>query len=352
MDLFTPFRLGRLTLPNRVVMAPMTRSRAVGGVPNDLMRAYYAQRSSAGLMITEGIAPSPDGLGYARIPGLYSGAQVVGWRTVTDAVHAAGGRLIAQLMHTGRIGHPDNMPAGARIVAPSAVAAAGVMYTDHAGPQPLPVPEAMTAADLAATRDAFVTAARNAIAAGFDGIELHAANGYLLEQFLHPHTNRRADRHGGGVAQRARFVVEIADACGEAIGRDRVAIRISPFSTFNDLPAHAEVEAQYTMLAGALRGLLYVHMVTNTHADFAATAAAIRGAFGGPVMLNGGFDAVRAEAALAAGDAELVSFGRPFIANPDLVGRLQRGAALASPEPATFYTAGARGYVDYPPLGA
>ena len=209
---------------------------------------------------------------------------------------------------------------------------------------------AMTQKDLRDTRIEFVSAAKNAIEAGFDGIELHAANGYLLEQFLHPHANRRGDVYGGTVENRARFVVEVADACGEAIGRDRVAVHLSPFSTFNDLPQHDEVHAQHTSLARALRGLLYVHLVSSAHDGFSTTAEAIRDAFGGPVMHNGGFDADRAEATIAGGRAELVSFGRPFIANPDLVERMKRGALLAAPEPATFYTPGARGYVDYLPL--
>lgn len=350
MALFDTLRLGRMELPNRIVMAPMTRSRAVGGVPNELMRDYYGQRASAGLIVTEGVAPSPNGLGYARIPGLFSREQVDGWRAVTARVHAGGGRIVAQLMHTGRIGHPQNLPEGARIVAPSAVGAAGAMYTDAAGPQPMPVPEAMTEADLRAAVQEFVVAAENAIEAGFDGVELHAANGYLLEQFLSPHTNRHDDAYGGSVERRARFVVEVVEAVAVAIGRDRVGIRLSPFNTFNDMVVYDEVAAQYATLARSLRGLLYVHVLQNPHPGFAATLAALREASGGPLVLNGGFDAAHAEAALASGRTDLVSFGRPFIANPDLVSRLQRGAPLASPDPATFYTPGPRGYVDYPAL--
>ncbi|MDQ3037052.1 MAG: alkene reductase [Myxococcota bacterium] len=352
MDLFSPFRLGALELPNRVVMAPMTRSRALGGVPNELMRDYYAQRASAGLIITEGTAPSPDGLGYARIPGLFSSEQIRGWRGVTGAVHAAGGRIVAQLMATGRIAHPHNQPPGARVVAPSAVRAAGTMYTDAAGPQPFPPPEAMSAGDVRQAREDIVRAAENAIEAGFDGVELHGANGYLLEQFLHPHTNRRADAYGGSVEARARFVVEVVHASVAAIGAERVGIRLSPFSTFNDLPAHDEVEAQYTTLAGSLRGILYVHLIASQHDGFASTASAIRRAFGGPTILNGGIDAARAQAELDAGRAELIAFGRPFIANPDLVARMEQELALATAEPSTFYTAGPQGYVDYPPHGA
>jgi N-ethylmaleimide reductase len=350
MDLFSAYRLGPLELPNRVVMAPMTRSRSIGNVPGDLTRSYYEQRASAGLIITEGIAPSPDGLGYARIPGLYSPAQIAGFRAVTDAVHAAGGRIFAQLMHVGRITHPSNMPVGARALAPSAVGAAGSMWTDEHGPQPMPVPEAMSSADVQAAREAFAQASRNAIAAGFDGVELHGANGYLLEQFLHPHTNRRSDHYGGDVGRRIRFVVETARAAAHAIGAERVGIRLSPHGTFNDLPPYPEVHATYAALAEALEGLLYVHLVGSTHADYADTARAIRAAFKGTVIHNGGFDGPRAREALARGDADLIAFGRPFIANPDLVERLRRGAPLAAPDPATFYSAGAEGYVDYPAL--
>lgn len=352
MNLFTPYRLGRLELPNRVVMAPMTRSRALGGVPNELMARYYAQRAGAGLIVTEGVAPAPSGLGYARIPGLFSAEQVAGFRAVTEAVHAAGGRIVAQLMHVGRIAHPANLPAGARALAPSAVGADGQMWTDAHGPQPLPVPEAMTAGEVREAREGFVRAARNAIEAGFDGVELHGANGYLLEQFLHPHTNRRTDEYGGGIEQRTRFVVEVARATADAIGADRLGIRLSPYSTFNDMPLHDAVDATYAALAAKLRGLGYVHLVQSSRAGYAETERKVRAAFGGPLIVNGGFDRERAEATLAAGQAELVAFGRPFISNPDLVARFAAGAPLASPDPATFYSAGSEGYVDYPALQA
>ncbi len=348
MDLFTPFRLGQLELPNRIVMAPMTRSRAIDNVPNDLMRDYYAQRASAGLIVTEGTAPSPNALGYARIPGIFSPAQIEGWLRVTEAVHAEGGRIVAQLMHTGRMAHPQNLPRGAHIMAPSAVRAEGMMYTDELGPQPMPEPQAMSDDQLRQTRDEFATAARNAVDAGFDGVELHAANGYLLEQFLHPHSNRRTDAYGGTAEKRARGLIEVIDAAVSAIGRDRVGIRLSPFSTLGDLPYHDETEEQYTRLAHALRGLLYVHLVASGHAAFERTHAAIQRAYRGPVILNGGFDDARAKLALASGRADLIAFGRPFIANPDLVRRMKSGAALAVPEPATFYTPGPRGYLDYP----
>lgn len=352
MKLFSSHRLGRIELSNRVVMAPMTRSRAIGNVPNELMRSYYSQRASAGLIVTEGVAPSPNALGYARIPGLFSPEQVTGWRAITEAVHAAGGRIVAQLMHTGRIGHPANLPAGARLLAPSAVRASGEMYTDALGPRPMPEPEAMGEGDLEEVRRELARAARNAADAGFDGVELHGANGYLLEQFLHPHTNRRADAHGGSVAARNRFVVEVAEATAQAIGAERVGVRLSPFNSFNDLPARrgGEVEEQYTALAGALRGLAYLHVVRHRDEHFPSTVAGMRYAFGGTMILNGGFDVASAEAELAAGTAELIAFGVPFIANPDLVDRLRRGAPLAAPDPATFYTPGPKGYVDYPPI--
>ncbi len=349
-DLFSPLALGRIELRNRIVMAPMTRSRALGNVPNPLMAEYYAQRATAGLIITEGVAPLPEGLGYARIPGLFSPAQIEGWRGVTDAVHGAGGRIFAQLMHVGRIAHQLNLPAGANVLAPSAVTAEGPMYTDQQGPQPMSAPAAMTEAELAAARDGYVQAARNAITAGFDGIELHGANGYLLEQFLSPHTNRREDGYGGSVAARARFVLEVVDASAKAIGADRVGIRLSPYNTYNDMRVHPEVDAQYVAVAEGLRkvGIAYVHLVGNPHEAAPATHARVRSAFGGITIANGGFDGERARATVADGGADLISFGRPFIANPDLVERLRGRSPLAAPNPATFYTPGGEGYVDYP----
>lgn len=350
MDLFSPFQLGPLALANRLVMAPMTRSRALGGLANDLIRTYYTQRATAGLIITEGTAPSANGLGYARIPGLFSEAQVASWRPVTEGVHAAGGKIVAQLMHVGRIAHPLNMPKGARVVAPSAVRAEGKMFTDQEGLVPFAEPEAMSAADLVAAKEEFVLASKNAIAAGFDGVELHGANGYLLEQFLHPHSNRREDGYGGSIEGRIRFVVEVAHACAAAVGKDKVAIRLSPYGTNGDLPAFdaKEVEAEYVALVQALSGLLYVHVVGSANPAAAATAQAMRAAFGGPFILNGGFDLARANATLAAGGADLISMGRPFIGNPDLVARLAGGKALAAFRPELFFSPGAEGYTDYP----
>jgi N-ethylmaleimide reductase len=274
--LFSKAKLGNLALQNHLVMCPLTRSRAVGNVPNDLMAEYYGQRASAGLIITEGTSPSPNGLGYARIPGIFSDAQVAGWKKVTDTVHARGGRIFVQLMHTGRIGHPLNLPAGAKVLAPSAVAAAGQMFTDAEGMQPHPVPAAMTADEIKSAIAEYAEAATNAVAAGFDGIELHAANGYLLEQFIRPNSNQRTDAYGGGIENRARFVLEAVEASIAAIGKDKVGIRLSPYGVFNDMPLYPEMEADYAYLAQKLNetGLTYVH----------------RRSFGGRRAAGAGFD--------------------------------------------------------------
>ncbi|MGZ5790400.1 MAG: alkene reductase, partial [Burkholderiaceae bacterium] len=237
-QLFSPTTLGPLTLQNRLVMSPLTRNRATGNVPNALMVTYYSQRASVGLIITEGTSPSPNGLGYPRIPGIFSAAQVAEWKKVTDAVHAKGAKIFMQLMHTGRIGHPLNLPAGARMLAPSAVGAAGEIYTDAEGMKPHPVPQAMTEADIKATIAEYVQAAKNAVAAGFDGVELHGANGYLLEQFIRPNTNQRTDAYGGAIEGRARFVLEVVDGVIGAIGKDKVGIRLSPYGVFNDMPLY------------------------------------------------------------------------------------------------------------------
>ena len=350
--LFRPMTLGELTLRNRIVMAPMTRSRADGNVPNALMAQYYGLRAEAGLIITEGTAPSPNGLGYARIPGFFSEAQIAGWRQITHAVHEAGGRIYAQLMHTGRVGHPANLPAGARIVAPSATAAPGEMWTDLQGLQAHPVPEAMSEADIAIAIDEFAQACRNAITADFDGVELHGANGYLIDQFLNLASNQRADRWGGPIENRIRFAVEVARAAAGAIGANRVGMRISPYGVFNGMVPDAETDALYLRLAEALNevGLVYIHIVDHsamgTPPVSAKLKALLRATFRGRYILSGGYDAQRANADLDAGKGDLVAFGRPFIANPDLVGKLRTGAPFRAPDPDTFYTPGPEGYVD------
>jgi N-ethylmaleimide reductase len=355
--LFSPLSFGELTLRNRTVMAPMTRCRAEGNVPNSLMAEYYAQRASAGLIITEGTSPSPNGLGYARIPGLFSKEQVAGWKVVTDAVRARGGHIFVQLMHTGRVGHPLNLPAGASLLAPSAVAAPGEMFTDQQGMQPHPTPRAMTADDIASTRAEFVTAAKNAIQAGFHGVELHGANGYLLEQFISPHTNQRTDEYGGSVANRIRYVVEVARETAAAIGGNKVGIRLSPYGVNAGMAAYDETEATHLALVEALvaTGIQYVHVVDHS-AMGAPTVPeslkdAMRRAWPRTFITSGGFDRARAEAALREGKADLVAFGRPFLANPDLPARLADARPLNAPDPSTFYTPGAKGYADYPALG-
>jgi N-ethylmaleimide reductase len=355
--LFSKTRLGPLALQNHLVMCPLTRNRAIGNVPNDLMAQYYAQRSTAGLIITEGTSPSPNGLGYARIPGSFSAAQVAGWKLVTAAVRAAGdAKMFMQLMHCGRIAHPLNLPPGARILAPSAIAAAGEMYTDTEGMKPNAMPQAMSEADIKIATDEYAQAARNAVAAGFEGVELHGANGYLIEQFVRPSSNQRTDRYGGSIENRSRFALEVAGEVMGAIGKDKVGIRLSPFGTFNDMPLYPEMEADYTYLARQLdaAGLLYVHLVD--HSSIGAPTvpdsmkATFRSVFKRTLILSGGYDAKRAESDLAAGKCDLVAVGRPILANPDLVARWKSGAAENAPDFATFYTPGPKGYTDYPAL--
>lgn len=355
--LFDPTTIRSLHVNNRVVMAPLTRSRAVeANTPNALMAEYYAQRAGAGLIIAEGTAPSPNGLGYARIPGLFNPAQVAGWKQVTDAVHARGGRMVVQLMHTGRVSHVDNLPTGAEVLSPTSETLPGEVHTDRHGMRPYSPPRAMDGADIARAIGEYANAARLAIEAGFDGVEVHAANGYLVEQFLNANVNTRRDDWGGSAAGRNRFALEVVRAAAAAIGADRVGVRLSPYGVFNATGAFDGVEEQYLELVRTLSdlGLLYVHVLDHSAMGAPAVPAAfkraLRTAFAGPFILAGGFDAASAEAALQAGDADLIAFGRPMLANPDLVERMRRGAALNPPDMATFYTPGAAGYTDYPVL--
>jgi N-ethylmaleimide reductase len=321
------------------------------------MAEYYAQRATAGLILTEGVSPSPNGLGYPRIPGLFSEAQVAGWKKVTAAVHAKGGLIVAQLMHTGRVGHPLNLPAGAEMVAPSAIAASGQMYTDQEGMKDHPVPREMTEADIARARDEYVTASKNAIDAGFDGVELHGANGYLLEQFLSPGTNQRTDGYGGSIENRIRFVLEVVQAVAAAIGGDRVGIRLSPYGVNAGMPQYAETDATHLLLVEKLAatGIQFVHVVDHSAMGAPAVPAELkdgmRKAWPRTFILTGGFDHASADAALKAGKADLVGFGRPFLANPDLMTRFEKGLPLTPPDFGTFYTPGAKGYTDYPAAG-
>jgi N-ethylmaleimide reductase len=353
--LFEPYILGSTVLKNHIVMAPMTRSRAIGNIPNELMALYYAQRAGAGLIVTEGTSPSPNGLGYARIPGIFSKEQVEGWKLVTKAVHDKGGKIFIQLMHTGRIGHKSNLPEGARILAPSAVKAAGQMWTDKEGMQDYLVPEAFTKEEILSTKKEYVTAALYAIEAGFDGVELHGANGYLLEQFISPVSNQRTDEYGGSMENRCRFVLETADDVAKAIGKDKTAIRLSPYGAFNDMPAYPEIEATYNYLSAELNkiGLLYVHLVD--HSSMGAPEVPmkikqlIRDNFKNTLILSGGYNHESANKELSEGIADLIAFGKPFLNNPDFVERLENGWTLSENlDMKTFYTADEKGYSDYP----
>ncbi len=352
---FTPYTLGSLPLSNRIVMSPMTRSRAINNTPNQLMATYYEQRAEAGLIITEGVSPSPNGLGYARIPGLFSNKQVEGWKLTTQAVHSKGGKIFAQLMHTGRVGHALNLPTGARIVAPSAIAAKGQMWTDKEGMKDHPLPQELSGTELIDTKNEFVQAARNAILAGFDGIELHGANGYLLEQFLSPHSNIRTDIYGGSIENRSRFVLEVAKEVSAAIGKDKVGIRLSPFGIFNDMPDYPEVAATYTYLAEELNkiDIAYIHLVDHSSGGAPEVPLSIkqtiRKKFKNTLILSGGYTLARAEEDLSSDFADLIAFGKPFITNPDLVDRLQKNLSLNIKLDAnTLYSADAKGYTDYP----
>ena len=357
--LFTPLSAPSLPLRNRIVMAPMTRHRAVQhNTPNALMAAYYGQRATAGLIVTEGTSPSPNGLGYPRIPGLFNQAHVQGWKQVTQAVHAQGGKIFVQLMHTGRVTHVDNLPAGAEVVGPMAEVCPGEMFTDTQGPQPHSAPRAMTADDIAHAVAEYARAAQLAIEAGFDGVELHAANGYLIEQFLNANVNRRTDVYGDGPQGRNRFALEVVRASVAAIGADRVGIRLSPHGVLNGTGTCPDVEAQYLALAEELSqlGILYVHLLDHSALGAPPVPAELklrlRAAFKGVFILAGGFDRASAKRALEAGHADMVAFARPFIANPDLVARMQTEAPLNPLDVATFYTPGAKGYTDYPTLNA
>lgn len=348
--LFQPIRLGPLTLPNRIVMAPMTRNRANGhDAPQPLNARYYAQRASAGLIVTEASQITPQGKGYPGTPGVYSREQVEGWRLVTEAVHARGGRIFLQLWHVGRISHPSLQPGGALPVAPSALAPAGNAMTET-GPQPFVTPRALDLAEIPGIVADFRRAGANAEAAGFDGVEIHAANGYLLDQFLRDSTNQRGDAYGGPVENRARLLLEAAEAVAGVVGAGRVGVRLSPLNPFNDI-ADSDPATTFGHAARELGrlGLGYLHLTRlGDSGDF--DWAALRRAFGGKVMLNGGLDRSQADAVLSTGIADLVAFGTAYLANPDLTERLRRGAALNPPQRETFYGGGERGYVDYPSL--
>lgn len=353
--LFSAVQIGGWALRNRVVMSPMTRSRATAEhVPTPLMAEYYGQRAAAGLMLTEGTAPSPNGAGYPRIPGLWSAEQVKAWKPVTDAVHARGATFVAQIMHTGRVGHPLNLPPGAEIVSASAIAAEGTMFTDQQGAQPHPVPRALTTEEVAKVRDEYVTAAKNAIAAGFDGVELHGANGYLIEQFLSPQSNTRTDRYGGSVENRIRFAVEVAEAVAKAIGGARVGMHLSPYGVNAGMKAYPEIDETYLALVKALIPTGIQFLWVTDHSSMGAPPVptaikqALRAAWPRTFILGGGFDVEKANQALESKAADLVGFARPILANPDFVARSQKGLPLTAPDFSTLYSPGPKGYTDYP----
>ncbi len=350
-DLFSPVKLGRIELANRVVMAPMTRSRAGDGdVPTDLMREYYRQRASAGLIISEGTQPSADGKGYCRTPGIHTAEQVAGWRKVVDAVHAEGGRMVLQVMHCGRVAHPDNKAPDAETVAPSAIAARGQMFTDTAGMQDFVTPRALRLDEIPGVIEEYRQATVNAFEAGFDGVELHCTSGYLPAQFLSTGTNRRDDAYGGPVENRVRFVIEVLQAMAAVDGADRVGIRICPGNPFNDLHDDNPEETFRVLLQSTSgMGLAYLHVIRMPRGPVDNLALA-KAHFNGPLIVNESYSRDEAGAVIAAGEAAAVSFGRPYIGNPDLVERFRRDAALTEFDVKRLYTPGPEGYTDYPPL--
>lgn len=354
-QLFEEYHLGKISLKNRAVMAPMTRSRAVeSNTPNELMANYYGQRAGAGLIVTEGTSPSPNGIGYPRIPGMFNKDHVKGWKLTTDEVHKKGGKIFLQLMHCGRIAHHLNLPEGAKVLAPSAVKAEGQMYTDAEGMKEMDLPKEMTTAQVFEAIAEYVDAVKLAVEAGFDGVEIHGANGYLIEQFLNPNTNQRQDEFGGSLENRSKFLLCIVKKAIEAIGAEKVGIRLSPNGAFNDMKAYDEMEETYHYLAIELNKLnpIYVHLLD--HSAMGSTPLPknvredIRKNFDGTLILCGNFDDKKAKEALEKNEADLIAFGKPYLANPDLLERYKTGASLNQPDMDTFYTPGEKGYTDYP----
>lgn len=347
--LFTPVQIGRYTLPNRLVMAPMTRSRADdNGIPSDLVVTYYAQRAGAGLIITEGVFPSAMGKGYVRTPGIATDEQIAVWKKVTEAVHAKGGRIFMQIMHCGRISHPSMLPNAAQPVAPSAIKPAGQTWTG-AGMEEFVTPRELTLDEIAGVINEYRLAARRAIEAGFDGVELHTASGYLPEQFLSSGSNQRQDQYGGSVENRARFALDVLNAMVAEVGGDRVGIKISPEMGFNDI-TDANPQETYTYLVDQLRdlNLAYLHVALfGAKVDYHAL---LRPRFNGAYLMGGGLDQTGAESVLTDKRADATVFGGAFLANPDLPERFLQGAPLNTPDKNTFYSPGAEGYIDYPSL--
>ncbi|MEL6382631.1 MAG: alkene reductase [Cyanobacteria bacterium J06626_18] len=354
-DLFTPIQLGQYELPNRIVMAPLTRNRAgEGNVPLDIHATYYTQRASAGLIITEATQVSPLGIGYPSTPGIHSQAQVNGWRQVTESVHQQGGRIFLQLWHVGRVSHPSfhggNLP-----VAPSAIAPAGEAMTDE-GMQPFVTPRALELDEIPGIVEQFRQGAKNALDAGFDGVEVHGANGYLLDQFLRDGANQRTDTYGGSIKNRARLLLEVTQAAVDVWGGDRVGVRLSPSSTFNDMSDSApKATFSYTVDALNVFNLAYLHLLEPSEADLRHGGTPIptqefRPLYQGNLMVNWDYDKEKGQTAIASGNADLVSYGKLFIANPDLPKRFKLNASLNEPDPNTFYGGSEHGYTDYPTL--
>ncbi len=354
MKIFSTHQIGNIELKNRIVMAPMTRSRALNNIPNDNMVEYYEKRADAGLIITEGTAPSANGLGYPRIPGIYNEHQIEGWKKITTAVHAKGGKIFLQIMHTGRVSHALNMEEGTQILAPSSVALSGEMYTDIDGMQSYPVPKEMTLSDIEQVQQEYVQAAINAIKAGFDGVEVHGANGYLIDQFINTASNKRKDTYGGSLENRSRFAIEVSKKVADAIGADRTGIRLSPYGVFNDMEIFEMIDETFEYLATELRklNLAYIHIVDHSSQGAPEVPQnikdTIRAAFKGNFIASGGLNLDKAETVLSEGKGDLVAFGVPFISNPDLVYRMKNNIVLNTPDPHTFFTAGIEGYLDYP----
>jgi N-ethylmaleimide reductase len=349
-SLLTPGRIGGFDTRNRLIMAPMTRSRALpGGIPSALAIDYYAQRASAGLIISEGVAPSAGGLGYARTPAIESAEQVAAWKPIADAVHAKGGRMFVQFMHVGRIGHAANRYTSEPLVAPSAVRAAGQMWTDAQGMQDMDMPRALETREIPGVIAEYAQATRNALAAGFDGVELHSASGYLPMQFLSTGTNKRTDAYGGSVQNRIRFVVEALEAMSAAAGSaSRVGIKISPAMPFNDCTDDDPMDtATHLVKAISPLGLAYLHVLRTVVPN---TFEVLRPLFKGPFAAGGAFTHESGDAFLAAGGADYIVFGKLFTANPDLPERFAKGAPLTAPDPSTFYSPGEKGYTDFPAL--
>ena len=355
-NLFAPIQLGAYELPNRIVMAPLTRNRAgEGNVPHDLNALYYRQRASAGLIITEATQVSPQGVGYPSTPGIHSDAQVEGWQKVTQAVHDQGGRIFLQLWHVGRISHPALQPNGALPVAPSPIAPRGEAMT-YEGMKPFVAPRALESGEIPGIVEQFSQGARHALEAGFDGVEVHGANGYLLDQFLRDSSNQRTDAYGGSVENRARLLLEVTQAVVDVWGSDKVGVRLSPSSTFNDM-SDSDPRATFSYAIQALDRLqlAYLHLLEPSEADRRHGGTAIptkefRPLYQGNLMVNWDYDQASGHQAIASGDADLVSYGKLFIANPDLPRRFRRNALLNEPNPETFYGGGAEGYTDYPAL--